>query len=186
MNSRNTRCALAVGLIALLLAFSGCAMFSRDYHEAKTYDLKVTGSSQLPVQLKRLRNLSGTDIRFWSQLDAVQVASDEYARWRLSPDMMLERAVMEYFRPDAATYEIDMNAVLTRFEFDLVSHQAVFSWQVQLTCKDQTVKTTGRFTAPIDGDRPDDAAAAMSRCLDQALADVAAKAAQLVPAADAK
>ena len=186
MNSRNLMRGISVGLTGLMLAFCGCAMFGREYQAAKTYDLTVKGHSQLPVQLKRLRNLSGADIRFWSALDAVQVASDEYARWRLAPDLMLERAFLEYFRQAAGPYEIEASAVLTRFEFDLASHQAVFGWRVQLTCQDKTINETSTFTSPISGDRPDDAAAAMGRCLEQALSDVAVKAAQLVPATDAK
>ena len=186
MNSRNTMRCIAVGLTGLTLSLSGCAMFGRDYRAAKTYDLAVTGHSQLPVQLKRLRNLSGADIRFWSQLDPVQVAADEYARWRLAPDLMLERAFLEYFRQAAGPYEIETSAVLTRFEFDLTNRRAVFGWRVRLTCGEKTLKETCAFTSPITGDRPDDAAAAMSRCLEQALSDVAVKAAQLIPPPDAK
>ena len=112
---------LAVGLAALALLGSGCVFSRNDYVENAEFDLElprpVPGRK---VRIGVFRNLSGSDRRVLVRRGDGQVVPLEYQRWRLSPELLLQRCIYGAFEvaPENAEEVSRLNATVYRFEFD--------------------------------------------------------------------
>ena len=109
-------------LAAAVLLGSGCVFMQNSYVENEEFDLalpkRVAGAKTLRMGV--FRNLSGSDRRFLIRCGAGQVVPLEYQRWRLSPELLLQRCVYGAFdiAPDNDDARPRLNAVVYRFEFD--------------------------------------------------------------------
>lgn len=89
-------------LCALLLPLmAGCALMSTSYVEPAEYDLSVPEKPlpEVRFELGTFRNLSGSDRRFLYRESDGKMFSDDYNRWLLSPDLMLERQLHRALSP---------------------------------------------------------------------------------------
>ena len=161
-------------VFALLLpVLSGCFVTERPYTESRTYDVAFSGETgKHAVTLKRIRNLSGADRRFLVKKGASEVSADEYSRWQLVPEQLLERAFLEYF--PSGTSGVTASVVLTRFECDADKKEARLAWQVQLSGNGRSQDLRGDYTAAYTG-AADGAAQAMNKCIAEALAQLDAR-----------
>ena len=151
----------------LLPVLSGCFVTERPYTESRSYDVAFPAESgKNAVTLKRIRNLSGADRRFLVKKGSAQASSDEYSRWQLSPDQLLERAFLEYF--PAQDSRVTASVVLTRFECDADKKEVRLVWQVNLSGNGRSREFRSSHAAAYTGSA-DDAAQAMNKCIGEAL-----------------
>jgi len=111
---------LTVGLAALALLGSGCIFSRNDYVENSEFDLELPKRMPGKVRIGIFKNLSGSDRRFLMRRGDGQVVPLEYLRWRLSPELMLQRCIYGAFEVAAVSDDdtLRLNAVIYRFEFD--------------------------------------------------------------------
>ena len=177
----------AVTALLPLLA-AGCALFGTGYTEPNDFDLAAPSATDVapttePVRFGVFRNLSGSDRRFLVRLEGDRMQTDEYNRWLLVPELLLERRfraelpLPETFAAD--TPEIKLDCAIYRFEFDRVRQQAVLELTLTARTRGHDRHRQLRFEVPIDGDTPEAAVGAMSA----AAARAATAARQLVETA---
>ena len=110
----------AVGLAVLALLGAGCIFSRNDYVENAEFDLELPKRQCGALRLGVFKNLSGSDRRFLMRRGDGQVVPLEYLRWRLSPELLLQRCIYGAFevKADNAEKVSRLNAVIYRFEFD--------------------------------------------------------------------
>jgi len=172
----------ACGLLLPLL--SGCALMSSNYIEPKEYDLSVPAEPLTGVrfELGTFRNLSGSDRRFLYREKAERMLSDDYNRWLLMPDLMLERQLQKALFPretrsDGGGLLLCLSGTIYRFEFDRESKTAVLTVNYTIRIFNDrrlagSVSLSVTTEKPIEGDTPASAAAAMSECVADSIAAV--------------
>ena len=110
------------GLAALSLLGAGCVFSRNDYVENAEFDLELPKQAlNAPaVRIGVFKNLSGSDRRFMVRRGDGQVVTLEYQRWRMSPELLLQRCIYGAFevKSDNAETASRLNAVIYRFEFD--------------------------------------------------------------------
>ena len=111
---------LTAGLAALALLGSGCILTQNDYVENSEFDLELPKHYGEKFRIGVFKNLSGSDRRLLVRRGDGQVEPLEYQRWRLSPELLLQRCIHSAFDivPDNAESVPRLNAVIYRFEFD--------------------------------------------------------------------
>ena len=172
----------ACGLLLPLL--SGCALMSSNYIEPKEYDLSVPAEPLTDVRFEvgTFRNLSGSDRRFLYREKAEQMLSDDYNRWLLTPDLMLERQLHKALFPretrnNGGGQLLRLSGTIYRFEFDRESKTAILTVDYTIRIFVDRRPTGGGSLSvttekPIEGDTPASAAAAMSGCVADSIAAV--------------
>ncbi len=172
----------ACGLLLPLL--SGCALMSSNYIEPKEYDLSVPAEPLTDVQFEvgTFRNLSGSDRRFLYREKAEQMLSDDYSRWLLTPDLMLERQLHKALFPRETRNPgngrlLRLSGTIYRFEFDRENKTAILTVDYNIRIFVDRRPTGGGSLSvttekPIEGDTPASAAAAMSGCVADSIAAV--------------
>ena len=124
---------------------------------------------QLPCRIKimNFRNLAGADRRFLFRYKGNRMHNDEFNRWLLSPELMLERFLREEFNGTGKT-EVRVRGVITSFEFNAEKHLAVLAVDFTLYSGEQSIsfkaKSEKRF-ARDSRDLPQAAADAMEKCI---------------------
>lgn len=175
----------ALGTCGILLPLvAGCALMSPTYIEPKEYDLAVPADPLTGVrfELTGFRNLSGSDRRFLYRETNERMLSDDYNRWLLTPDLMLERQLYKALFPRETRSRGDgrllrLGGTVYRFEFDRTNKTAILT--VDYTIRvftDRRPAGGGSLSVttekPIAGDTPAAAAAAMSECVAESIAAV--------------
>jgi len=117
---------LTVGLAVLALLGSGCIFSRNDYVENAEFDLELPKRQRGTLRIGVFKNLSGSDRRFLVRGGDGQVMPMEYQRWRLSPELLLQRCIYGAFevKADNAAKTPRLNAVIYRFEFDKHDNKA--------------------------------------------------------------
>ena len=125
---------LAVGLAALSLLGAGCVFSRNDYVENAEFDLELPKPVGGKVRIGVFRNLSGSDRRVLVRRGDGQVVPLEYQRWRLSPELLLQRCIYSAFEvaPENAEGVSRLNATVYRFEFDERANKARLAVDFQI------------------------------------------------------
>lgn len=172
-------------VVAVLVG--GCLFSQNTYIDSAEYDLALPKRVfDEPVRIGVFKNLSGSDLRFLLRSGDGQVVPLEYCRWRLSPELLLQRCVYGAFNiaPDNDDARPRLNAVIYRFEFDERENKACLAVDFMLP---NNGYGTRRPTLPLavradvavpvrdDGDLGAARAAAMSECVRLAVEKLAAE-----------
>lgn len=125
---------LAIGAAALMLLGSGCVFSRNDYVENAEFDLELPKRHVEQFRVGVFRNLSGSDRRVLVRRGDGQVVPLEYQRWRLSPELLLQRCIYGAFDivPDNVKDAPRLNAVVYRFEFDERDNKAHLAVDFQI------------------------------------------------------
>ncbi|MDR0932066.1 MAG: ABC-type transport auxiliary lipoprotein family protein [Victivallales bacterium] len=172
-------CALLLPLLA------GCAFMSVSYIEPTEHDLKIAENplSEIRFEIGTFRNLSGSDRRFLYQEKNGQMVSDDYNRWLLTPDLMMERSLHSALSPSTmrqggrdGTFA-RISGTIYRFDFDRQRRMAVLfiDYNVRVFVDRKPIKSESlnvKIEEPINGNTSDAATAAMSVCMDKSVAAV--------------
>ena len=162
---------LFVFCCGILLAVPGC-FFGGPDRETRVFDLAETAGKKMDlpcgVHFLFFRNLSGSDRRFLLRMPDGRVVSDEFSRWLLDPELMLERFLRDRIRSEGPS-PIRVRGVITRFELDLKRHKALLAADFELRSDDKTVQVSCRSekdfrTEPFDAA---EAAKAMGQCAEE-------------------
>ncbi len=172
----------ATGLTLTLLA--GCGILSPKYIEPQEHDLTVpaTPVEQINLEFGAFRNLSGSDRRFLYRGLQGRMFADDYNRWLLSPDQMLERQLHKALQPHEARggdeeklYRI--GGTIYRFEFDRKMRAACVTIDYVIRVFENR-RSVGSYNLSITteraiaGDTPAAAAAAMSGAVEESIVAV--------------
>ena len=172
------------GLLLPFLAGAGCAYLSPGYIEPKEFDLAVAATplTGMRFQLGTFRNLSGSDRRFLYRGKDERMLADDYNRWLLTPDLMLERQFHKALFPrETRCSEQDrllrLDGTIYRFEFDRTKRTAILSVDYTIRIfnnrRPAGVSSLSVTTEkPILGETSASAAAAMSGCVSESVARV--------------
>lgn len=111
---------------AALLAAAGCALMGPEYVEPAEYDLAdpVEGARPMAAMVRFgvFRNVSGADRRFLIRAEDDRMLTDEYNRWLVSPELLIERRLRaampdpEEIRRGGET--VRLSGTVYRFELD--------------------------------------------------------------------
>ena len=162
------RCGIKIsGAIPVLLLMCGC-FWGGNSPETRIYDLGSPAPlKRLPWQVNYhlLRNLSGADRRLLLRHADGEIRCDEFNRWLLDPELLLER----YLRSSVSgsgVHAVSVRGVLVAFETDLQRHEAVLKMDFTLVSegrrKEISCAAAKRFSAA--GDRVQPAISAMTGC----------------------
>ena len=178
---RRAACRTALPLLAGAV-LGGCILFPESYIEPAEFDLTASDSAEktremLPVPLVfgTFRNLSGSDRRFLVRLKGEKLQSDEYNRWLLIPEQLVMRRLGEALSPQPEQGEpMRIDAEILRFEFDRSRSEAFFAARFTVRSDGGAVFVDVAERSNLADSTPETAAAAMSRCVDQAAAKLRA------------
>lgn len=153
------------GFLVSLSVLSGCIGSSS---ETRVFTLGGNGTEQsLPcrVTVLRFRNLSGADRRFLHRSQHNRMRSDEFSRWLLDPELLLERLLRSKLN-GTGNEEVRIRCVITTFEIDDTRSTAILAGDFTLYCGEYIrtfrVQEERKFSAE-SGD-PAAAAEAMDQC----------------------
>ena len=169
---------LAAGAAALALSGAGCIFGTNDYVANTEFDLalpkNIPGCS---VRMGVFKNLSGSDRRFMMRRGDGQVASLEYLRWRMSPELLLQRCVYGAFSVVEGDNGVPLlNATVYCFEFDereKTAHLAADFDLLDFSGVCRTVRVDVAVPVKPSEDPGAERAAAMSECARQAVEKLA-------------
>ena len=154
------------GILVCLAVLTGCVGSSS---ETRFFTLGSNGTEKsLPcrVTVLRFRNLSGADRRFLYRCQNNRMQNDEFSRWLLDPELLLERLLRSKLNGTGHN-EVRVRGVITAFEIDTVRNAAVLAGDFTLYCGEniQTfrVQEERKFSAE-SGDTAAAAAEAMDQC----------------------
>lgn len=171
-----------------LTLMTGCALMSPSYVEPAEYDLSVP-ENPLPevcFELGTFRNLSGSDRRFLYRESDGKMFSDDYNRWLLSPDLMLERQFHRTLSPREGVRSggrnsrfLQVRGTIYRCEIDRERKSAVLSvdYSIRVFVERRPVRTENLNVSterPLRENTPAAAAFAMSECVAESIAAVRA------------
>jgi len=163
---------LFVFFCGILLTVPGC-FFGGSAPETLVFDLagKAGKKMDLPcgVHFLFFRNLSGSDRRFLLRMPDGRVISDEFSRWLLDPELMLERFLRDRIGGEGPS-PVRIRGVITRFEMDLKRNKALLAADFELRDGDRTAQVSCLSEKDIKADPFDAAAAAkaMGLCAEEA------------------
>jgi len=177
---------LVAALAAAALAGSGCIFSKNAYVENSVFDLEPPKPvrKNTRVRLGVFTNLSGSERRFVVRRGDGQVLSQEYQRWRLTPDLLLKRCMYDAFLVSGGDADAipQITAVIYRFEFDEKGNAARLSVDFTLNYSgvksksgDTTVRADVAVPVKNSGDLGAARAAAMSECVRLAVEKLAAE-----------
>ena len=158
-------------LCGILLTVPGC-FFGGSTRETRVFDLAGTAGKtmDLPcgVHFLFFRNLSGSDRRFLLRMSDGRVISDEFSRWLMDPELMLERFLRDRIRGEGASV-IRIRGVINRFELDLKRRKALLAADFELREDDRTVLVSSRIEKDFKAEPFDAASAAkaMGLCAEE-------------------
>lgn len=172
--------------LAVLALVGGCFFSRNDYVESEEFDLALPKKAAGPaLRVGVFKNLSGSDRRFLIRRGDGQVAALEYQRWRLSPELLLQRCVYGAFdiAPDNDDACPRLNAVVYRFEFDERGNKACLAVDFLLpgvagaAPPNRPLAVRADVAVPVkdSGDLGAARAAAMSECARLAVEKIAAE-----------
>ncbi|MBS1368530.1 MAG: hypothetical protein HPZ91_01125 [Lentisphaeria bacterium] len=173
-------------LCSLFLPFlAGCALISTSYVEPAEHDMTVSENplSEVRFEIGTFRNLSGSDRRFLYREKNGRMISDDYNRWLLSPDLMVERQLHKALSPEETRSSgrngtfARISGTIYRFDFDRERRKAILSvdYTVRVFTDRKPVRSESmnvKTEETIRGNTPDAAAAAMSECMEKSIAEV--------------
>lgn len=166
--------------VLALLPLAGCSFLSGSYREPEVFDPPAAAGREavemLPeCTLGAIRNFSGADRRFLFRSDPDgRMESDEYSRWLLPPDQMLERQLRETAlvgRPaeSGGRDYLQLGAEIRRFEFNKTTREALL--EVEFIVRvfrdrraERSVSEVVRCVSPFAGGSAAECAAAMTQC----------------------
>ena len=161
----------ACGLAALSLLGAGCVFSRNDYVENAEFDLELPKQelNAPAVRVGVFKNLSGSDRRIMVRRGDGQVVPLEYQRWRMSPELLLQRCIYGAFevKADNAEKTSRLNAVIYRFEFDERDNKAHLSVDFTLVRHPEgsrQVRVDVAVPVRVSDDLGAARAAAMSEC----------------------
>jgi len=152
----------------MLLSLSGC-LFGGATRAPRVFDLASKAKRQPPlpydIHFLTFRNLSGSDRRFLLRQPDNQMVADEFSRWLLDPELMLERFLRDEIR-GKGNVSVRIRGVITRFEVDVKRRTAVLSMDFSLRIDDRTagVSCGAQKALPAGGITAAGAAQAMDEC----------------------
>ena len=156
-----------LGLMLIVLSGSGC-IFGGISNEVRSYDLerdlKRESVLSCRINFALFRNLSGSDRRFLERHKAGRMQADEFNRWILDPELLLERYFRGNFRGTGKEL-VRVRGVITSFEIDMERKEAVLEIDFMLFCDGRSSRVLCRSRQKIgDMDRKESFVRAMSRC----------------------
>ena len=168
---KKMRCSIKIsGAIPVLLLICGC-FWGGNSPETRIYDFGVSApAKQLPWQVnyQLFRNLSGADRRLLLRNADGKIRCDEFNRWLLDPELLLER----YLRNSVSgsgKHPVSVRGTLLAFEMDLQRHEAVLKMDFTLVSegrrKNISCGAVKRFSAAED--RVTQAVNAMTGCAEE-------------------
>lgn len=167
--------------LTVLLLFAGCSLLNGSYREPEVFDLPAAADQGAPAveklpecTLGPVRNFSGADRRFLFRSGTGRMEPDEYSRWLLPPDQMLERQLRETAlagRPaesEGRDY-LQLGAEIRRFEFNRTTNEAQLDveFTVRVFRERRAVRSVSevvRCASPFSGGSAAECAAAMTQC----------------------
>lgn len=160
----------SVLFVSALLFSGGCMLFQNRYEEPHVYDLGggLEKAVSLPCKAEfvSFRNLSGADRRFLVRVSGNGLVNDEFNRWLVSPELLLERFLRQSF-VSCGDVPVKIRAVITGFEIDRRSNTAILSADFTLRSGGRSTTFSSRVQEPFSasGSAVSGAAAeAMKRC----------------------
>ncbi len=154
------------GILVFLTTLTGCIGSSS---ETRFFTLGGNGILQdLPcrVTVSRIRNLSGADRRFLYRCQNNRMQNDEFSRWLLDPELLLERLLRSKLN-GTGHEEVRVRCVITAFEIDTTRNTAVLAGDFTLYCGENILTFRAleerKFSAE-SGDFSVAAAEAMNKC----------------------
>ena len=159
----------ACGLAALSLLGAGCVFSRNDYVENAEFDLELPKQAENApaVRVGVFKNLSGSDRRIMVRRGDGQVVPLEYQRWRMSPELLLQRCTYGAFQISEDNASPRLNATIYRFEFDERDNKAHLAVDFTLVHHSDAVQLV-RVDVAVPVKDSDDLgaarAAAMSEC----------------------
>lgn len=163
-------------LAAASLLAGGCVLMQNSYVDNSEYDLELTrpSASAPKIRVGVFKNLSCSDRRFLIRMADGQLSASEYLRWRLAPELLLQRCMYGAFavEPDSETSAPLLSAVIYRFEFDERDRSAHMS--ADFTLHGERWRTVrADFSEPVEDWNSGAAqAAAMNKCVKRAIAEI--------------
>lgn len=159
-------------LLPTLLLIPGCVFVSEDYIAPATYDFaRPEAESSVAVNRIKVRNISGADRRFLYRSSNNLVKSDEYNRWLLEPELLIERALCEVFGKRSCD-GIEAACRIQVFEFDLVRKVSRLKLEVRFSHGTSSCEYTKTWETSFDAKRSSSAAESMNKTVSKALADI--------------
>ena len=167
-------------LATALLAAAGCALMGPEYVEPAEYDLAQppaaeSASLSAPVRFCVFRNVSGADRRFLIRAEDDRMLTDEYNRWLVSPELLIERRLRaampdpEEIRRSGET--VRLGGTVYRFELDWKRKLAVVGVDYSARLSDgASLERNTLCEAPIRDDSPAAAVRAMSEAVERSAA----------------
>lgn len=152
----------------MLLSLPGC-IFGGTTRATRVFDLAEKAKKQPPlpydIHFLFFRNLSGSDRRFLLRQPDNRMVADEFSRWLLDPELMLERFLRDEVRGEG-NVSVRIRGVITRFEVDVKQHAAVLAMDFVLRIDDRYASISCRAQKALPkGDTTAAAAAqAMGEC----------------------
>ena len=165
---------LAVAAAALLV--SGCVLMQNSYVDNSEFDLELArpGAAAPKIRLGVFKNLSCSDRRFLVRMADGQLSVSEYMRWRLAPELLLQRSMYGAFavEPEGEMSAPLLSAVIYRFEFDERDRSAHIGVDFTLH-RDRWRTVRADFAEPVeDWESGAARAAAMNKCVRRAIAEL--------------
>ena len=168
-------------MICLSTLEFGCFFGKNDFVEPVNYDLSLPEKSltvPVPVEFELCRNLSGTDRRMALRYSDKRVVADEYNRWLLPPEVMLQRMfIAALSAKDAADLPaVKVVGVLYRFDFEVEEKMAAAAAEFTFRFRNAVIRRNIVKKATCKADT----AAARAAAMDQAVAEMAAEVARVI------
>lgn len=154
------------GILLCLAALTGCVGSSS---ETRCFTLGSNDAEKvLPcrVTILRFRNLSGADRRFLYRYQNNRMQNDEFSRWLLDPELLLERLLRSKLNGTGRD-EVRARCVITAFEIDIARNTAVLAGDFTLYCGENILTfrvQEERKLSAESGDFAVAAATAMDQC----------------------
>ena len=167
-------------LATALLAAAGCALMGPEYVEPAEYDLAQppaaeSASLSAPVRFGVFRNVSGADRRFLIRAEDDRMLTDEYNRWLVSPELLIERRLRAAM-PDPEEVRgnsevVRLSGTVYRFEFDRRRKRAVVGVNYSARLSDSgRLERDAFYEVPMRDDSPATAVQAMSAAVEKSAA----------------
>ena len=167
-------------LATALLAAAGCALMGPEYVEPAEYDLAQppaaeSASLSAPVRFGVFRNVSGADRRFLIRAEDDRMLTDEYNRWLVSPELLIERRLRAAM-PDPEEVRgnsevVRLSGTVYRFEFDRRRKRAVVGVNYSARLSDGgRLERDAFYEVPMRDDSPATAFLAMSAAVEKSAA----------------
>ena len=172
-----SRLFLAAVAVGMVFAVTGCIFSQNAYIESSEFDLSLPDfeKAAAPVSLGVFQNLSGADRRYLCRRKDGQMVKEEYLRWLMSPELLLQRCMYGAFSvdPEAADKLPRVSCFLYRFEFDESAGAAKFSAEFLIERGEKRQRVKVDVSEPLKGRLTGaSGATAMNVCVGRAFAEL--------------